>query len=791
MEKVIAMSRDRGSDPNAPLAIRPTRSRVLWLVLKILACTFTLAVPSRAQARFHPEAGPPVVGQVVDTSGEGVAGVDVIVEGTERRASTDATGSFQLTGVAKGSVTLSIRDPAYEPIRREVSRTQRRTTVSLQVTRVERNPYSVTVVSSRNRPQTASTTRISPRDITAAPRRNAEDILRQVPGMTLVQHGSEGKGHQFLLRGFDAIHGSDFEVTLDGLPINEWSNVHAQGYLDLGLIIPEAVSGVDVQKGPFTLEQGAFAMAGSADYRLGIAQNERGWRASYTSGTTNRHRLFAGFSRKAEDDRDFLALEATHDDGFGHNRGIDRMTFNGRVTLLQGRQFGELSLLAAGSYAAFELPGTLRNVDVEQGLIGFYDTYDETQQGRSGRALVALLHRLERGRHALEVNAYASYRDLRLRENFTGFLIDPEHGDRRAQLQRTWPFGLSATYLLKLVETLSLHTGLGLRVDHFAQTEQTVGRDLEATGARRDLLGDQLIAHTRVGLRWQPVQQVRVDIGTRADVIHVGVTDRLAGSIRGSGTSVAVSPRATVRLQVVKNLGLFAAYGRGFRPPEARAYSAFDPGQAGLSEDVYDGGEPAITISDALEVGTRWRPARWFDARVAGFATLIARESVYDHVSGVSLELNGSRRLGGELILTSLPLSWLRLSADLTLVDARFSESGNRVPFAPWLTSGGRITITHRSGFRGGLRALGFAPRPLPHGATGSTQVRLDATLGYDYRWLRIALEVENLLNRQLRDGEYHYASNFDPDSPASALPVLHTVAGPPLNARLTVGFVF
>ncbi len=740
---------------------------------------------------FHPEAAPPVVGQVVDTSGAGVAGVAVSVEGSKRHTHTDSTGSFVLTGVARGPLTLSISDPAFEPVRRRVTREQRRVPVSIQVTRVEQNPYSVTVVSSRDSPQTASSKRISAREMTAAPRRNAEDILRQVPGMTLVQHGSEGKGHQFLLRGFDAIHGSDFEVTLDGLPINEWSNVHAQGYLDLGLIIPEAVSSVEVQKGPFTLTQGAFAMAGSADYRLGIVQSERGWRAAYTAGTTNRHRVFAGFSRKAAEDRDFLAFEATHDDGFGQNRGIDRMTFNGRLTLAKAPRFGELSLLAAGSYAAFELPGTLRNDDVEQGVVGFYDTYDETQQGQSGRALLALFHRLDRGRHNLSLHAYASYRDLRLRENFTGFVIDPENGDRRAQLQRTWPFGLSATYMLQLVKTLSLHTGLGLRVDQFGQTEHNVGRDLQVTGERRRLVGHQLIAHTKAGLQWQPARQIRVDVGARADVIHVGVTDKLARGSRGSGASVAVSPRATVQLQVVKSLGIFAAYGRGFRPPEARAYSTFDPGQAGLSEDVYDGGEPAVTVSDALEVGTRWRPVRWFDARLASFATLIARESVYDHVSGVSLELNGSRRLGGEVIISVRPLSWLQLSTDFTLVDARFTQSGNRVPFAPWLTGGGRVTITHRSGFRSGLRAIGFAPRPLPHGATGATQLRVDATLGYYYRWLRINLEVENVINRKLRDGEYHYASNFVPGQAASELPVLHTVAGPPVNARLTVGVVF
>src|SRR5690606_30277894 len=125
-----------------------------------------------------------------------------------------------------------------------------------------------TTVATPEPPPTVFNTRLTPRDIAAAPRRNAEEILRSAPGRTLVQHGSEGKGHQFFLRGFDAEHGADLEIRVDGIPINEWSNIHGQGYVDLGFVIPEVVDSVEVVKGPFSLEQGAFATAGSVHYRL-------------------------------------------------------------------------------------------------------------------------------------------------------------------------------------------------------------------------------------------------------------------------------------------------------------------------------------------------------------------------------------------------------------------------------------------------------------------------------------------------------------------------------------------
>ena len=67
----------------------------------------------------------------------------------------------------------------------------------------------------------------------------------------------------------------------------------------------------------------------------------------------------------------------------------------------------------------------------------------------------------------------------------------------------------------------------------------------------------------------------------------------------------------------------------------------------------------------------------------------------------------------------------------------------------------------------------------------------LDMTLGYQWQWLRLDIEVENVLNRELREGEYHYASHWRPSATASQLPVLHTTAGPPINARFKVGIQF
>lgn len=650
---------------------------------------------------------------------------------------------------------------------------------------------TVTVLSPQAPPLTASTTRITAREFSAVPRRTAEDALRLVPGLTLAQHGSEGKGHQFFLRGFDALHGTDLEATVEGIPINEWSNVHAQGYIDLGFVIPETIASVEVTKGPFTLGQGAFAMAGSADYRLGVAEADRGLCGSYTLGTTNRHRGLVTYSPRAGDGEEFIAVEALHDDGFGMNREIDRATLLGRVRLIESAQQGTLSLLGSGYLARFALPGTLRDEDVRAGRVGFYDAYDRAGRGRSARGLLALSHEWLQGRQQLRSTLYAGYRELELLENYTGFLLDPVHGDRRQQLQSAWSFGVRAVHHLELSHELSLESGLGLRGDALEQEQRHVDREEAPLDTERQLAAVQALYHGLLGLRWRPTPALRIGAGARLDLAHSAVRDDLDAAGGSSESLAALSPRATLEWRAGTHLRLFAAYGRGFRPPEARAFSSFEPEQTGVARDVNAGGDPALTVADAFEIGTRWAPSRYLRGSLSGFATLIERESVVDHVSGLNVELNGTRRLGTELVLRSSPLDGLLLSADVTYVDARFVESQRRVPLAPWLAGGFRASFVHESRWRAGLRFAGLAPRPLPNGARGAPLGVLDATAGYSWRGWRLDLELENIIDQRLREGEYHYASHWRSGEAPSQLPVVHHVAGPPFNARLRVSAIF
>lgn len=663
-------------------------------------------------------------------------------------------------------------------------------------------PVEEVVVTARAlRPVSASYTRVDAYELSAIPRRTAEDALRLVPGFTLVQHGSEGKGHQFFLRGFDAEHGADLEVTVDGIPVNEWSNVHAQGYLDLGFIIGEAIDSVEVVKGPFSLEQGPFAMAGSARYRLGIPAGLRGLRATVTAGSTLRRRAVLTYTDRDGDGLDFVALEAVRDDGFGQNREIERLSALARQRLLDSRDWGVLSLLVSGYAAGFALPGSLRADDLREGNVGFYDAYDPEGQGDSKRGLAGLNYERIQGNSRVSARVYGALRRLDLLENFTGFLIDPVNGDRRQQQQRGFRYGGSVEYERALSERLRLVAGLGLRGDEMEQSQSQRGQQLELVAAERSLEVSQQLAHLRLGALFEPTESLRVSAGARVDWARFAVFDALAqqGGDEGRVSSqldalMAVSPRVQLDADLGSDWAAFVSYGRGVRPPEARAFSSFVPNQAGLSDDVLVGAEPSMTSAEVVELGARVKLGARASAQAAVFATFLDRELILDHVSGVSLELSGSRRLGAELQVEVRPARWLELHADAALTDARFTQSGNTVPLVPRVIGSARAQFVENpygQGLRASIRAFGLAPRPLPNGARGATLVTLDATTGYDFEAFRLDLELENVLDRRLREGEFNYASSFVQGTSQSQLPALHYVAGAPFNARLSLTFVY
>lgn len=561
--------------------------------------------------------------------------------------------------------------------------------------------------------------RIGSAEISTLPKRSAEDVLRLVPGMLIVQHGSQGKGFQLYLRGFDAAHGSDVQVRLDGIPLNERSHIHGHGYLDLAFIIPEVIADVSVQKGAYRLEQGDFATAGTIDYRLGVDEANRGLRTTYETGTTNRHRLVTVYAPRGRPRTTFAAIEALTDDGYGDNRRSQRLSVMGQTRVWSGPHDTEVDVMVAGYAARFGLPGAIRQSDFDAGRAGFYEAYLDDTGGQSFRGLASLRVHGHPGANTLQGRLYGGYRRLRLDENFTGYLVDEQLGDRRLQLRDAYTAGFNFGWSRRPLETLQVRAIFDYQADVLEQSETRLDETGSPHERTRALGGHQHHLGFGPGLRWVPRSWVRIDVGLRADLFGYDVRDqsdaaldpgrnsavdpgRLEGP-RSTAFAWSLAPRTTLAFDAGPHWSLFGAYGRGVRSPEARAATAAgSTTQTGVFEQ-FDGGRPRATNSEDAEVGVRWAPHDAVDIGATGFGVWIARESVFDHVSGFNVERNATRRVGVEGWVMTRPLDWLLLGVDASYADARFVESENPVPGAPRFMAAVQGSLLHPIGARAGL----------------------------------------------------------------------------------------
>ena len=554
--------------------------------------------------------------------------------------------------------------------------------------------------------------RVDADTLATTPAASGDDLLRLVPGLLISRHGAEGKGRQIFLRGFDAVHGADLEVTVDGVPWNEASNVHGQGYLDLGTLIPEAVLALDADKGASRLEQGPFATAGSVRFSLGLAPDRRGARLGYEIGSSNRHRLLATLAPKTGDS--FLALEALRDGGYGQNRDTDRVAALAGATVLD-RGAHRIRLFGGAHASRFGEPGTVPLSYYQGGRVGFHDSLSPDTRARSARAFAAARWTMNVDPPWTSALLYVQARHLRLQENFTGFLLDGTAGDRLQQQHQALRAGLRLFHERPVTDRLYLVAGVDGSAEWIDQHEDHLDAARAPMARNRDLDGRLATGGAQAGLRWMPLPWLRLEGGARMESVPLRRPRPGAGTRNGDGGAALgrrgagpVAPGAAVCLPARRrdvDAGLWPR-GAPARGPGRRPGSSRQHGRSDLSR--YRGGPPRATVADGIDLGGRLRLGEHLDAGLGGFVIRIDREQLFDHISGTNLELRETRRLGVEGDVTVRPLPWLALRADLTAVDARFTGSGSPVPGAPRLFGSAGGACPPRA--RGGRRARGCSP---------------------------------------------------------------------------------
>ncbi|MEZ4228932.1 MAG: TonB-dependent receptor [Polyangiaceae bacterium] len=637
-------------------------------------------------------------------------------------------------------------------------------------------------------PRTASAVERDRRVLSAAPHRTASDLLLTVPGTFVTQHSGEGKAHQIFFRGFDAVHGQDIEFWVGGAPVNEVSNVHGQGYADLHFVMPEVVTRVTALPGPYSPEQGDFAVAGSMDFELGY--DEPGFTVSGSLGSYGARRAFLAYHPKDAPAETFGAFETYESDGFGVGRAAQRASAIAQIVHPLHDDI-ELRLLASTYAARFGSAGVLRLDDVESGRMDRFDSYDTAQGGRSGRTQVVADLRGALDDWHFHFSPYAISRSLELDHDFTGFLEDPVNGDSTQQLNdaRTLGFRASLRRQIKLLnEHDSISVGIAGRDDSIEQSDRLlsqVTREVTASVIDSEVHAQSVSGFVDVSLR--PLPRVVVRGGARWDALSFGITDHLRNDQTRSAQGTHFGKKGTLDVAVVPGLHALLSYGEGFRSPQARSLGA--------------GERTPFTKVTSYEFGVRYGDAKRIRASFAAFHTDLSDDVVFLESVARNEPVPATQRNGAVIDFTAEPTPWFTSSLGATYTRATFTESGGDyaegalVPFVPQMVVRDDLALKPTLGKLLGRSLVGtfglgltyLYRRPIPYGELGTNVFLMDARVAARLKEVELSLESFNLLDTDWNDGEFVYASNFNQGSAPSLLPVQHVSAGAPRTVMATL----
>ena len=610
----------------------------------------------------------------------------------------------------------------------------------------------------------ASEARASGVELRARPMMRRGEALEAVPGMVVTQHAGGGKANQYFLRGFNLDHGTDFAVSLDGMPVNMRTHAHGQGYADLNLLIPELVDAVNYYKGNYTARNGDLSSAGSADFTY-LNELPNGF-ATFELGEHNYYRGAAGHTFGLGAGKLTLAGEYNRYDGpWALREAFNR--WNGFARYFQGNEEDHFSITLMGYRGKWQSTDQIPQRAIGDGRLDRFGFVDGSDGGNSARYSLQLHWQQTEGNATTKLNVYGLYYELDLFSNFTYFLDNPTRGDQFEQaesryvlggeLTRTWDgiraFNKDTSVTLGFQTRTDLIDGIGLHKTERQQRFDTVRED-DVTEISAGLFAEATT-------KWTP--WFRTVAGVRADGFLFDVSSNTRDN---SGDDIAgiVSPKFSAIFGPWKETELYVNFGTGFHSNDARGVNTRRDPVSGAAVPPVD----ALVRTIGAEVGVRTQIIPKVTATLAGWWLDSDSELVYVGDAGTNEAGAASRRFGIETAVYWAPTDWLTLDAEFAATHARFRDVGSadRIPDSvPWMLSGGFVLGAQGKdeGWFAGTRVRAFAGRPLveDNSVKGRPTVTVNANVGYRAQRWEAAVECVNLLDRRDNDIEYRYESRL------------------------------
>ncbi len=658
------------------------------------------------------------------------------------------------------------------------------------------------------------------------PVKSSQDLLKLVPGLITAQHAGGGKAEQIFIRGFDADHGTDINISVDGIPVNMVTHGHGQGYADLHFLIPELVNEISVYKGPYFTQFGNFATGGSVGFRTRDMLEHNLVKLEGGQFNTGKFTMLYQLGKGSAEQNGYVATQYYITDGpFESPQGLQRFNVYGKYFVNLSHN-SRLTISLSSFSSAWDASGQIPQRVINEGLLSRFGAIDDMEGGTTGRQNFSLRYDQQNENNStLSIQGYFCDYSFKLFSNFTYYLDDPVNGDMIEQVDNRTMHGLNTlykTYSQFGDRVLKTSYGAGYRADNIRVALWHSPNRVRLEASSNTIINEKnffLWAQEELILS----NSLRFMFGLRGDYFTFNVEDLLGSALdtvsdlphaSGYVQQSMLNPKFGMVYNPIEKLEVYLNGGSGFHSNDAR--NVVIAGKArelekiwkreGLSDKEIDeklisyNFDPASRNTTTLprawggEIGMRSKLWKNFEVGLAGWYVYLEKEFIYVGDGGYAELSDPTQRVGLDVEARQRLARWLWADLDATfsngkLVDAPSGE--NYIPLAPELSVSGGLSMMGFFGFDGTLRFIHIGDRPANENNTVVARGYSLINIGVAYHWGDVAFSanVENILNVDWNEAQFDTKSRMAWET--TSVSEIHFTPGNPLNFQLGVSYKF
>ena len=694
---------------------------------------------------------------------------------------TDAQGQFNIK-LPPESSTLNISMIGYQS--RSVEITNRDHTTIL----LDRGPVDLKEIIVTPQNNSLSFHNLSVIDLNMRPVNSSQDLMRLVPGLFLGQHQGGGIAEHIFFRGFDADHGTDVNVSVDGMPLNLVSHAHGQGFADLHFLIPELVNKYEFGKGPYYSAYGDFTTAGYVSFKTYEVLNNN--EVKIEGGQFNTGRIMTMINllsdhAKQRGENAYIAGEAAYTNGpFDFPQHLSRINLFGKYNVALNQK-NKLGITLSTYNSNWRSSGEIPERAVAEGITGRFGYIDSAQGGNTNRTnAIIKFGSVLSNNTVLENQVYYSNYFFNLNYNATFFADDSINGDQLRQRESRNIVGYNGKFVHHsyFADNASLNSTVGaawqLNTIQNSELSHTINKNtvldyIQLGDIKESSLNAYVDENFKTG-KWL------LNAGVRVDYFNFNYLDKINPPQPARSKFIA-SPKLNIEYTANNALQLYLKTGKGFHSNDAKVVVAND-------------GHDILPAAYGADFGINWKPISHLYINAALWYLQLQQEFIYDADEGTLEEGGKTGRQGLDVSVRYQFNQWLFATVDVNICKARSLDKpkgDNYLPLAVPLSSAGGLDFKLANGINGGLSYRYMKDRPANEDNSLIAQGYFvtDLTVNYTRKKYEIGLEIQNLFNTEWREAQFEVESRLR-NEPAPVDDISFT-AGTPFFAKLKFALFF